>query len=220
MNRTQSHQRITHMTTQTLRRLSLVMVLAMTLLAPAFAQSKIGVVDVDKIIARSRTVSQAVKAAEAKLKVRQDQIDAKMTEMQSARQELDRKRSVMSEDQVKAEEDKIMRQREAIEDLQHTTNKELARIRQEVMPPEVDRIMEAVRQVANTEGYDLVLPAETVLFHAEKVDITPLVIQLLDKNSAAETEKPESVEKSKDTDSDEKPKSTRRARPRLPRNND
>ncbi|MEN6624908.1 MAG: OmpH family outer membrane protein [Candidatus Sumerlaeia bacterium] len=207
------------MTTQTLRRLSLVMALALMLMAPAaFAQSKFGVVDVDKIIARSRTVSQAVKAAEAKLKVRQDQIDAKMTEMQSARQELDRKRSVMSEDQVKAEEDKINRQREAIEDLQHETNKELARIRQEVMPPEVNRIMEAVRQVANTEGYDLVLPAETVLFHTEKVDITPLVIQLLDKNSAAE--KPESVEKSSDTDSDEKPKSTRRARPRLPRNND
>lgn len=207
------------MTTQTLRRLSLVMALALMLMAPAaFAQSKFGVVDVDKIIARSRTVSQAVKAAEAKLKVRQDQIDARMTEMQSARQELDRKRSVMSEDQVKAEEDKINRQREAIEDLQHETNKELARIRQEVMPPEVNRIMEAVRQVANTEGYDLILPAETVLFHAEKVDITPLVIQLLDKNSAAE--KPESVEKSSDADSDEKPKSTRRARPRLPRNND
>lgn len=226
MNMTETTKGPIHMTMQSLHRLSFLFALALILAAnSALAQSKIGVADIDKIIERSQTVSQAVKKAEATLKTRQNEIESKMNELQQSRQELERKRSVMSEDQVKSEQEKISRQTEQIKDLQYQTNKELSRIRQEVMPPEVDRIMEAVRQVARTDGYDVILPAETVLFHADKTDITSLVIQLLDKNNPGSfdksdsdsTEKKSSASSDSDEDKPAKSTSTRRARPRLPR---
>ncbi|MCE5231402.1 OmpH family outer membrane protein [bacterium] len=219
------------MTTHKISRLSLALILGcLFLVASARAEGKIGVVDVDQIIARSRTVSEAVKKAEASMKERNDQIQSKISEMQSAQADLERRRSVLSEDQLKSEEAKILKQKEDVEDLQHETNKELARIRQQVMPPEVNRIMEAVREVAKRDGYDLVLPAETVLYSVDRINITPLVIQLLDKGGSGSG----SVDESKsDDNSDDSAKSksssskstksstsTRRSRLHLPKNND
>lgn len=174
------------MLAQRLAMLFAILLLAAALPARAQTTGKIGVVDIDAVIARSKTVAEAVRKAEQTLDERRRQIEGRLAEIQKARSELDRQRSVMSAEQVQAEEEKIRRQREELDDLQYQTNKELSRIREEVMPPEVDRIIDAVKLVAEEDGYSLILPSDSVLYHIEAVDITPLVVQRLDRAGAAE----------------------------------
>ncbi len=174
------------MSAQRLAMLFAILLLAAALPARAQTTGKIGVVDIDAVIARSKTVAEAVRKAEQTLDERRVQIEGRLAEIQKARSELDRQRSVMSAEQVQAEEEKIRRQREELDDLQYQTNKELSRIREEVMPPEVDRIIDAVKIVAQEDGYALILPSDSVLFHIDSVDITALVVQKLDRAGAAE----------------------------------
>ena len=174
------------MSAQRLAMLFAILLLAAALPARAQTTGKIGVVDIDAVIARSKTGAEAVRKAEQTLDERRVQIEGRLAEIQKARSELDRQRSVMSAEQVQAEEEKIRRQREELDDLQYQTNKELSRIREEVMPPEVDRIIDAVKIVAQEDGYALILPSDSVLFHIDSVDITALVVQKLDRAGAAE----------------------------------
>ena len=78
------------------------------------------------------------------------------------------------------------------------------------MKPAVNRILQIVDEVARKEGYDLVIPSEMALYRVDKIDITPLVIQTLDREGpgaltgagavksdpAAKNEKRENSEKS------------------------
>ncbi len=174
--------------TRPLGALAALALLALVAAHPAPAQdttpTRIAIVNIDEIIARSSSIGEAVRRAEGTLRERQQQVDEKMEALRQSREDLARRRSVLGEEQIRAEEEKQLRLREEIQDLQHETNKELSRIQQQAMPPEVDRIMVAVREVALREGYDMVLTAEFVLFHSERVDLTPLVVQHLDRRAS------------------------------------
>lgn len=198
------------------------------------AQStKIGVVDVDRIVAESKTVSAAVTKTQDSVKKTNDEIQAKYKELESARADLERRRSVLSEEQAKSEEDRLTRKEEEIKDLAYAADKEMARVRQKVMDPEFKRIMSAVEEIAKRDGYDLILPTRAALYHADKIDITPMVIQLLDKagasaiqNSGDDSDESKPAVRTTPKSSSTKSSSSRsngtagRTRPRIPKNTD
>jgi len=162
-------------------------VLLLGLVVPAGAQSKptrIAVVDVDQVSRRSASIRDAVKEAENRVKPQSERADAKLRELQGMRQNLNERRSVLKPEEVTAEESKIQKMSEEINDLQYEVNKEIDRVQREVMEPQVKRIMRTVDDVARREGYDLVLGSDKVLFHGEALDLTPLVIQALDQQGA------------------------------------
>lgn len=176
----------------------------------AFGAPKIGVVDVDLITRRSRSIQNAVKQAEGQVRAQSDKVDAKVSQLQTMRQNLNDRRSVLKAEDVAAEQARIDRLREEIDDLKYDVNKQIDRIQREVMEPEVKRVMKTVEDVARSEGYDLVVRAEAVLFRSDAVDLTPLVIQALDRQSGAAsrvepTATPEASEKkAESSDSDDK----------------
>ena len=165
-------------------------VLLCAMALPAWAQSKsprIGVVDVEQITRRSRSVQDAVKQAEDQVRPQQDKVEAKIREMQTLRQNLSDQRTVIKPEDAESNEGKLRALREEVLDLQNEIDKRFARIQSEVMEPEVKRIMKTVDEIARREGYDLVVRSEAVLFSSDLVNITPLVIQSLDKQSGAES---------------------------------
>jgi outer membrane protein len=171
---------------RTLRVVWVVGVLALLPL-PARAQDfKIGVLDFKQVTERSTSIRRMIADAEAPLAEKKRLIETKGEAFAQARRRLEARRSVLTDDQLKEEEQQLSALREEISDLQHEIDKAYERLDKEIMQPAVDRIMGIVEQVARAEGFDLVIPSEMALYHSEKADLTPLVIQTLDRQAAAE----------------------------------
>lgn len=153
--------------------------------ADAFAQSgpRIGYVDVSRAAARSKTIAATVRAAEDQLKLKQEELELKMRDYRRAQQELDSRRSVLSEDVIRSEQEKIEKMRDDLELMRLDIDKSLRKTESEVMGPAVDRILQAVNDVARNQGFDLVLRSDVVIYGADTLDITPLVIRELDRGS-------------------------------------
>lgn len=165
----------------------LILLTVMTLSgAEAFAQSgpRIGYVDVSRAAARSRTIAATVRAAEDQLKLKQEELELKLRDYRRASQELDSRRSVLSEDVIRSEEKKVEKMRDDIELMRLEIDKSLRKTESDVMGPAVDRILQAVNDVARNQGFDLVLRSDVVIYGADSLDITPLVIQQLDRSGS------------------------------------
>lgn len=153
--------------------------------ARAQSTPRIGVVDMGLVTSRSRTIQESVRKAEDQVRPDSDRAEAKMRQMQSLRQSLADRRSVMKAEDVKEEQAKISALYDEIEELKFEINKKIKRVKDETMEPELHRVVQTVEQIAKSEGYDLILSADTVLFHTDAVDVTPLVIQALDRGASA-----------------------------------
>jgi outer membrane protein len=167
--------------------LTLMLCVGFGLAAPdAAAQNsvRIGYVDVSRAAARSKTIAATVKAAEDQLKLKQEELELKLREYRQAQQSLDSRRSVLSGDVVNAEERKVEKMRDAIELMRLDIDKSLRKTESEVMGPAVDRILSAVNEVARKQGFDLILRSDVVIYGADSLDVTPLVIRELDSGSA------------------------------------
>lgn len=146
--------------------------------------AKIAFVDIVQASSRSQSVQKDVKVAENSQKKRQDDLDEGMREYRRLQADLAARRSALSEDEAKKQQAKIEAMSDDLEIKRLEIEKQWRKITTEVMDPAVNRVLEAVNRVAKKKGLDLVLRREVVLFGAESLDITPLVVQELDGSSA------------------------------------
>jgi outer membrane protein len=171
----------------TLRALALVALLALT--APALAQevTKIGFVNLDRILRDAAPAQRAQKKIEAEFSKR-DQELARIAEQLKRSQEMLEKNGVtMPETDRRAREREIAdqsrefqrKQREFREDLNQRRNEELSSV--------LDRANRAVRQIAEQEKFDLIL--QEAVFASPRIDITEKVIRLLDDTKTGAAQK-------------------------------
>ena len=165
------------------RKLALVLglVLCASVAGAQTGVQKIAVVDMEAITRRSRSVQDAVKKAESQVQQQQDKVDAKMRDLRQMKDNLRARRSVLSETESKKQEDDILKLQDEMDDLQYDVTKQVNAIQKELMDPVVDRIIKTVQEIAKREGYTMVIRAEAVLYNEDNSDISPLVIQALDK---------------------------------------
>ncbi|HOE97293.1 MAG TPA: OmpH family outer membrane protein [Candidatus Sumerlaeota bacterium] len=177
------------------RGLALWVVGAILLAAPLRAQSiKIGIVDMELVTNRSASIQNRMKSAESSMQSQKAELDEKYTRLQRLRRDLRDQRSVLSESQISEKEAQIRDLDEEVNDLQYEINKQIERVRTDVIEPELNRIEATIERVAREGQYDLILVKDAVLFSSEKVDITPLIIQALDRESGRAPQLPESGE--------------------------
>jgi outer membrane protein len=150
---------------------------------PAFAQSKIGFVSLDRILRDAPVAQRAQKKIEQEFS-RRDQELAKTGEQLKKMQENIEKNSVtMSEvDRQKRERELNdlnrefqRKQREFREDLNTRRNDELAGV--------IERANRAIRQIAEAEKYDIIF--QEAVWANPRIDITDKVIKALDESRAA-----------------------------------
>lgn len=169
-----------------LRLRPIALILAILLLASFSAHAaevRIGYVDVSRAAARSKSITSSVQEAENKLKAKQDELESALRDFKSAQDDLQARRSVLTDDAVEAEEDRIQELREKADLLRLQIDQGLRRTETEVMAPAVDRILATVDEVARAQGFDLILRSDVVIYGVQTLDITPLVIEALDRNS-------------------------------------
>ncbi|MBP8645703.1 MAG: OmpH family outer membrane protein [Syntrophobacteraceae bacterium] len=152
---------------------------------PAWAATgKIGYFDIQVILEQSR----AGKQAKEEFRVEKDRLKSEMDEkaktFKQAKDEYDRKRSVL-DDAAKKRKDKEMAdlQQEAEKALMEANSK-LNQLSTDLMAPIVDKILEIAKKIGRDDKYDYIFEAGKggIVYANEKEDLTKRIIEVLDKS--------------------------------------
>ncbi len=152
--------------------------LAAAVAAPVAAQDiKIGYVNSERVLREAAPAKAAQAKLEAEFSKRDRELGEQTTRLKAAVDKLERDSVAMSES------DKLRRQREIVEmerDLQRKRREfqeDLNQRRNEELASVVERANRVIRQIFESEKYDLIL--QEVVFAGRRIDITDKVIRAL-----------------------------------------
>jgi outer membrane protein len=151
------------------------------LAAPAgavWAQGKIGVVQIERIVRDSAPALRAQKKLEAEFSKREADLNKMADQLKRMQDELEKDGVTMSESQRRAKErdfgelqrDFQKRQRDYREDVNQRRNEELSQV--------VDQANRIIRQIAEQEKYDIIF--QEAAYANPRIDITDKVIKAMD----------------------------------------
>ena len=143
----------------------------------ATEQLKVGFVNLQRIFKDAPVAQKALKRLEGEFKNRDLDLQRRAKELQDLQANLEKNAVTMSESDRRAKEKDFAdlsrefqrRQREFREDFNLRQNEENAAI--------IDRANKAIRQIAETDKYDLIL--QDVVYFSPRIDITDRVIKAL-----------------------------------------
>lgn len=139
----------------------------------AFAQNKIGIINLQKALLDTAEMKKAQAEMEAKFKPRQDAIEKIQREMADIQRNLQTNQGKLqpaAEQQLMASGQRLQRdlQRQT-EDLQGDVDRE----RQEILQRGGQRIQEVIKKVSEAKGMDVVVDSGNTLYFKPVLDLTP-----------------------------------------------
>ncbi len=153
--------------------------------ASASAQMKMAVVDVQRAVMQSEDGLRAQATLKKVFDSRQQELNKRQTDLQKQKEEIDKQKTVLSQAALQKKVDDW--QKEMVE-LQQTFveyNKELEKKQKELTDPIFERVLGAIKRVAGTEGYDLIVDRATVAYARGDLDLTDRVIQISNGGSTS-----------------------------------
>lgn len=151
--------------------------LAVSLIAPALAQTKVGIVNVQRLLKESKASIAASKRLEQEFSKREADLQKFADAIKNLQDQIERNSATMSESERRNKErdladqnrDFQRKQREFREDLERRQNEETAKI--------IDTAQTVINKIAENEKFDLIL--RDAVFASDRVDITNRVIRQL-----------------------------------------
>jgi outer membrane protein len=159
--------------------------LMLVAVAGAHAQElKIGFVNSDRVLREATPAKAAQTRLEAEFSKRQKEGEDAANKLKAAADKLDKDAPTLSEsertrrqrDLVEQDRELQRKRREFQEDLNQRKNEELASV--------VERANKVVKQIYETEKFDVILQGDVVIFASARVDITDKVIKALNAQGA------------------------------------
>jgi outer membrane protein len=155
---------------------------ALLVAAAAGAQAqelKIGFVSSDRVLREAAPAKAAQARLETEFSKRQKEGEDAAAKLKAAADKLDKEAPTLAEaernrrqrDLVEQDRELQRKRREFQEDLNQRKNEELASV--------VERANKVVKQIYDTEKFDLILQGDVVIFASARVDITDKVIKAL-----------------------------------------
>jgi outer membrane protein len=144
----------------------------------SYADLKIGFVNIPAVLEKAPQAEKAKKRLEQEFSPRDKQLVAQQKEIQSMDERMTKDAAVMGESaRVNLEKDILNKKRDAkraqqefSEDFNARRNEELGKLQR--------RIVEAIREIAKAQEFDLLL-TDGVIYASEKIDVTSQVQQKL-----------------------------------------
>jgi outer membrane protein len=164
-----------------------------TSVAPANAQSpgmKVAVVDVQRAVMQTEDGLRAQASLKKMFDSRQQELNKRQTDLQKQKEDIDKQSRVLSQTALQKKVDDW--QKEMVE-LQQTFveyNKELEKKQKELTDPIFERVIGAIKRIAGTDSYDLIVDRATVAFARSDLDLTDRVIQIANGGSASSAPAP------------------------------
>jgi Skp family chaperone for outer membrane proteins len=143
--------------------------------------TKIGIIDVDKIIAESTAVIEIQKKVDAKKTSFESEINKKQSQLEADQKKLEDKKATLSqsafEKEVKNFEAKVEELKTNIDRKQNSLKKGSI----EAMSKVQDKLKMIINDLAKEKSLDLIIPASQTLFAKDEFDITAEVLVILNK---------------------------------------
>lgn len=144
----------------------------------AFADgTKIGVVDLQKIMQTSTQMKSIQEKLEKEFKPRRDKLVAMEDGLKKDMEKFKRDTAIMNQTQRKDLEKQIVGTQQQFEREGQQYQQELSTAHNEAMEEFYNKIRAAIAKVAETEKYDLVFQKDAAPFSVEKLDVTAKVMQ-------------------------------------------
>ncbi|KTC66517.1 outer membrane protein OmpH (plasmid) [Legionella adelaidensis] len=139
--------------------------------------TKIGVVDLQKIMQTSSQMKAIQEKLEKEFKPRRDKLVATEESLKKDMENFKKESAVMSQAQRKDLEKKIIATQQQFEREGQQYQQELSTAHNEAMEAFYNKIRAAIAKVAQNEQYDVVLQKDAAPFSSDKLDVTAKVIQ-------------------------------------------
>lgn len=139
--------------------------------------TKIGVVDLQKIMQTSTQMKGIQEKLEKEFKGRRDKLVAMEEGLKKDMEKFKRDTAIMSQTQRKDLEKKIVSTQQQFEREGQQYQQELSTAHNEAMEDFYNKIRAAIAKVAQTDHYDLVFQKDAAPFSVDKLDVTAKVMQ-------------------------------------------
>jgi outer membrane protein len=145
------------------------------------AETKIGVLDMKKVLATSVAGQKAQQLIEERMESLQTSFRKEESDLLGLQSEIEKKSSAWS-DTVKQEKAiEFQTKRRDLLEKQEEAKFELQRLQEEHVNPILQRLEGVVDKIAKDKGYTLILPRNIVLHAAPEIDISDAVVAELNK---------------------------------------
>jgi len=144
----------------------------------ASAQTKVGVVDVQRAVASTEDGLRAQATLKKLFDSRQQELNKKQTDLQRQREDIDKQAKVLPKDALQKRIDDWQKQMMELQAVFIEYNKELEKKQKELTDPVFEKVMAIIKRLATTENIDLVLDKATVAYVRTDLDLTDKCIQM------------------------------------------
>ena len=171
-------------TAQWLKRCAAGALLSLAAVGAQAQELKVGFVNSDRVLREAVPAKAAQTRLESEFSKRQKEGEDSASKLKTAADKLDKESPTLSEaernrrqrDLVEQDRELQRKRREFQEDLNQRKNEELASV--------VERANKVVKQIYESEKYDLILQGDVVIFASARIDITDKVIKALNAQGA------------------------------------
>lgn len=145
------------------------------------ASPKIGIFDMQQMMQSSPLVDQLNKKLQEQFKPRQDKIAAAQKNLGDEINKINDTNSKLTNDERTSLKNKIVSDRTAYETMAKSYQEDLSKAQNEAMQKLMTKLQSAVGEVAQKDGYTLVVQKGAVLYSDPKSDVTTQVLDVLPK---------------------------------------
>lgn len=158
----------------------------MTFYTPSYAELKVGVVDLYRVLNESEEGKKAVNELQSMLDSRQKTLEEKQKKIQTLKEEYDKKKAVLSEDARKSKEEEIERLGRELQRTAADYQVELQKKQNEITQSMLKEIRQIINEFAQKEGYSLILEKaeQLIIYTTKEVDITDKIIALFNQKTS------------------------------------
>jgi outer membrane protein len=151
----------------------------------ASAQMKMAVVDVQRAVMQSEDGMRAQATLKKVFDSRQQELNKRQTDLQKQKEEIDKQKTVLSQAALQKKVDDWQKEMVELQTTFVEYNKELEKKQKELTDPIFERVLGAIKRIAGTDNYDLIVDRATVAFARGDLDLTDRVIQLSNGGASA-----------------------------------
>jgi outer membrane protein len=144
----------------------------------AAAQVKVAVVDVQRAVMQTEDGLRAQATLKKLFDNRQQELNKKQSDLQKQKEDIDKQSRVLSQQALQKKIDDWQKQMAELQTTFLEYNKELEKKQKELTDPIFERVVGAIKRVAGSDGYDLIVDRATVAYSRGDLDLTDRVIQL------------------------------------------
>ena len=151
--------------------------------------TRIAVVDVQKVLARSAAGVSARDQLEREKTAMQKEMDGKRQELDKLRDELEKKGPLMTADTRRDKQDAYERKRRDAARLADDFQKELEKKEQTLLHRVLQDLSGIIERVARDRGYAMIIERRGLLYASAEADVTDEIIRAYDQESAGKGKK-------------------------------